>query len=238
MNLLSRTVSLLGMALAIGCSPRLAVAAPAATAVLNFSDLGSHAADQPAIARIVAQGIMSPVSPGAFEPDAPVSRGDFVVSIQHMLTLKAPAQPPVFGDVPPTNKVHGALAATAPYMNRQLLCVGYVLGTNFQADEPIGRGLVAITLVNALIARKQIELVTVADADKALTNVADANLLSAPARQYLATALTNGIPTLRPGNEIAAGSAMTRDEFAVMLDRVQQNFKIAPIRPTTSPAPK
>jgi hypothetical protein len=236
---------MVGMTLVISCLPPMSLiaqtliaqasqpqpVAPSVAAIGSFSDLASHAADQPAIARMVAQGIMKPVSPGTFEPDAPVPRGDFVVSIQHMLALKAPAQPLEFGDVPQTNEIYSALAATAPYMNRQLLCVGCALGTNFLADEPIDRGLIAITLVNVLIARNQVKLATVADADKSLANVADANLLIGPARRYLATALANGILNLQPGNKIDPMSAVSRDEFAVMLDHVQQQFKIPSVLP-------
>ena len=140
----------------LSCNRLTAVPARAATAADNFSDLSAHAAEQPAIARIVAQGIMGPASPGKFDPDGVVTRGEFASSVQRMFALKPPVNPPLYSDVPAGTPAYQVAAAAGPYLGAHVLCGGCVLTNDFfrirrspgvslrlvlaRAPKPDGRG--------------------------------------------------------------------------------------------------
>lgn len=191
----------------------------------DFTDLSGHAAEQPAIARIVAQGIMGPASPGKFDPDGVVTRGEFALAMQRMFALKPPANPPVYPDVPPGTPTYFAAAAAGPYLGAQILCSGCALSNNFFPDQAVSNGVVTIALVNMLVLEKLITLETPDRAASGLASVPETNELSPLAKRFLATAITHGFLTLRD-NKIDLASEPTRAEMAVQLDNIQQKFAV------------
>jgi hypothetical protein len=197
-----------------------------ATAGNDFSDLSGHATEQPAIARIVAQGIMGPASPGKFDPDGLVTRGEFALSMQRMFALKLPANPPVYPDVPPGTPTYLAAAVAGPYMGAQILCSGCALSNNFFPDQAVSHGVVTIALVNMLVLEKLIALETPDRAGSVLAPVPETNELSPLAKRFFATAITYGFLALRADNKINLGSELTRAEMAVELDNIQQKFAV------------
>jgi hypothetical protein len=198
---------------------------------IALSDLRAHAAEEPAISRIVAQGIMKPIAPGKFDPDGVVTRDEFAASLQHMFNLPAPARPIRFPDLSPRSPNYAAIQAAAPYMNAQILCPGCLLSRRFLPDEAASRGVSTLAIVRILVAKKKLPLPSPAEADHALANVTDAKGLAPEARPYFATALSSGILTLRPGNKTELGLEHTRAELAAQLDHVQRTLKIAEVKP-------
>jgi hypothetical protein len=196
-----------------------------------FVDLANHPAAAPAINSMVAQGIMRGVSQTQFAPDASYSLGEFMLSMQHMFKLTAPARPINFPDVPRDSPIYAAVEAVTPFMDRGLFCPGCALGTNFIARQPVMRAVVATILVNILKAENKILLVSPAEAESVLANVSDASSLPPTARTIFATALKSEIIALEPGNNINLGYQPTRAHTAVLLDAVQKNFNIPPVRP-------
>jgi hypothetical protein len=197
-----------------------------ATAGDDFSDLSGHATEQPAIARIVAQGIMGPASPGKFDPDGVVTRGEFALSMQRMFALRPPVNPPAYPDVPPGTPTYLAAAAAGAYLGAQIMCGGCVLSNNFFPDQAVSNGDVTITLVNLLVLRKSIALETPDRAASVLTSVPETDDFSPLAKRFFATAITNGFLALRADNTIDLGLEPTRAELAVELDNIQQKFDL------------
>jgi hypothetical protein len=193
--------------------------------LIAFSDLAGDPAE-PAINSMVAQGILHPVSPTQFAPHEPLTRGDFVIAIQHMFNLPREAKPINFTDISPGTPLYAALQAVEPYLGRQTLCFGCALGTNFMPDQPITRANVTFTVTRVLTEQKKLQLLTPAEVDSVLERIPDADQLSAPSRAYFATAIKSGISPLGPENRIEPASPVTRSESAVLLDNVQRKFEI------------
>lgn len=202
----------------------------AAQTQTKFTDLANHTAEQPAIGSLVNQGIMVGVSPTEFNPDAPMTNGDFVVSVQKMFGLTAPAQKTNFTDVPASSAIYSAVQAVAPYLGRQLSCFGCQLGTNFGPDQPASRLMTALTVTNILLMQKKFTLMAPDAAETALQDVSDAAQLQGPVRAYVATALQQNILTLTPQHAIEGLSPMTRANIAVQLDAVQTKFNVPQVR--------
>lgn len=201
-------------------------AEPHRAATPTFSDLANYAAQRSAIEHMVSQGIMSPISPGKFGPEAPVTRGDFATSMLYMFNLPEWAKPTEFPDVARTSAIYPAVSAAAPFMNLQILCFGCALGENFMPRQPISRAESTVVLVRILLARRQIQVLSSQQADDALANVADAKDLSPPARTLFATAIQSGILALRPDKTIQPGLQHTRADMAELLDKIQKKYEI------------
>lgn len=197
----------------------------------RFSDLAHHMAEEPAINRMVAQGVMRPVSPTKFAPDMPETLGEFAVSVQHMFDLPQPPKPINFSDVPPSSPIHAAVQAMVPYMGRHILCFGCALATNFLPNQPVSRAISAVTLVRILMAQKKISLLTMMEADEVLRNVEEAKTLPPPSRPYFATAIRSGILALSPEHKIEPAREHSRANMAVLLDHVQKKFNVPRVRP-------
>ncbi len=198
----------------------------AARGAVELNDLAAHALESPAINNMVSQGIMKAAAAGQFAPDATETLGDFVVSVQGMFNLGKPAQATEFGDVLANSSLYDAVQAVAPYMGRQMLCFGCMLGKNLLPEQPISHALAAMIMAQVLVAQKKLTLPTAAETDAALANVADASQIPPPARPYFAAAVTGGIVTLQPGNRIVLGMAHTRAEVAVLFDGAQKKFSL------------
>jgi hypothetical protein len=202
------------------------------TSTAPFSDLGGHAAEIQSIDSMVAQGILSGVSPTEFAPEAPLTHGDFVIAMLHMFKLPRTAHPTEFSDIPLESPLHGALEAVEPFLGRQLLCFGCALGKNFMPRQAISSAETAFTLVRILTAQNKLQLLSPVEIDSVLAKVSDASQLSRPSRVYFATAIRNGILSLGPDNKMDLTREQTRAGAAVLLDRVQQTFDVPRVNPS------
>ena len=199
---------------------------------VTFSDLANHFAEEPAIKRMVSQGIMTAVTPGRFDPDGATTRATFAVALHKMFGPAKPTQaittsPP---DLSETDPAHAAVLATAPFMNRQILCMGCLLSKNFFPNEPISRAESIIALVRALVAAKRLQFVSRSYAENILSSVTDSSDFPKRAKSYLATAVANGIVQLRPDHTTGPSANPTRAETAVLLDNVQKRFEMTPVK--------
>jgi len=217
----SLTCALLGF---VAAAPNMA-AQPA----VEFKDLAAHPVETPAINNMVSQGIMKPVGATEFAPDAAETLGEFVVSVHSMFNLGQPAKATEFGDVTAKSAIYAAVQAVTPYMGRQMLCFGCLLGKNLLPEQSISHAQVAMIMAQVLVAQKKLALPTAAETEAALANVADAGLIPPPARPYMAAALTGGIVTLQSGYKIALGMTHTRAEVAVIFDGAQKKFSLPQI---------
>jgi hypothetical protein len=197
----------------------------------DISDLGAHAGEAPAINSMVTQGIMRIVDTAKFEPDAPTTRGELAVSMQHMFNLKRPAQPVDFTDIPPSSPLYSAVQAVAPFLGRETLCFGCALISKFLPNEAVSRVEEAVLLTNILLAHKKFGLLSKAEAEPVLAALADANTLKGPLRLYVATAIRNDVLTLPAPNRLDPHAVHSRAQTAVTLDRVQKEFRLQPVSP-------
>jgi hypothetical protein len=196
-----------------------------------FHDVAKDAPAAGAIDRMVAQGIMHPVSPNEFAPDTPETLGHFVASIQHMFRLEPKASAPLFTDVPPDSPIFAAVQATAPYLGRQLLCFGCALGTNLVPDQPLSRAQEGMLITQVLIAQKRLQLLDPAATHVVLSGGADTNKVSAPAAPYIATAVKAGVLPLTAERRLEPATPATRVAVATSLDTVQRTFKVPEVQP-------
>jgi hypothetical protein len=149
--------------------------------------------------------------------------GDFAGSVQKVFSLGPPQTPRVFVDLSSNDPLYAVAQALGPYLNRQVLCPGCQLVNSFGGDEPISRGHAAVLLVSILLAQGKVALDTTAQTDAALANVGDAATLSPVTRQFLATALDQGVLTLI-GNQLAPRADLAPADGAAMLSGVSTKF--------------
>jgi len=196
----------------------------------NISDLTAHPAEAPAIHSMVAQGVIRVVGE-KFEPDAPMTRGDLAIATQHLFKLGRPAQIVEFTDIPRTSPLYSAVQSVAPFLGREALCFGCALISKFLPNVAVTRIESAVLLTNILVAHNKFKLLSRAEAERVLANVADAKTLKGPLRMYVATAIRNDILTLPAPNRLDPHMVQSRALTAVMLDRAQNKFAIPTVTP-------
>lgn len=209
----------------------VALPQPRISARPNISDLDAHAGETSAINSMVTQGIMRTADTAKFDPDAPTTRGELAVSMQHMFNLGHPAQTVDFTDIPPSSPLYSAVQAVAPFLGREILCFGCALISKFLPNVPVTRIEGAVLLTNILVAHKKLKLLSRAEAEPVLATLVDAKTLEGPLRIYVATAIRNDVLTLPLSDHLDPHAVHSRAQTAVMLDRVQKKFML----PTVSP---
>jgi hypothetical protein len=192
-----------------------------------LTDIAALGQNRGGVVRIVKQGIMTPQSPAQFAPHEITTRRQFAVAVQRLFRLEvAQTGHPSFSDVPATDPDYQSIEAVAPHLQRQAFCPGCAMNTNFRPDAPIGVTLEAVVLTSILVTRSQIELVDPAESPTVVPPTGDLPRLAAPARIFVATAVKTNIVSL---DELRIGEiapSVTRARTAVLLDKVQQVFKI------------
>jgi hypothetical protein len=196
----------------------------------ELTDVSAGSFEAKAIKNLVGQGIMPPVAPGKFDPTATMKRGDFVVALQRLFNLPAPARQMKFSDVHQGDVAYTAIEAVAPYMDKQVPCPGCDIGAKFSSDAHVSRAESAITLVRILLAQNKLQLLGDAESDKVLSSVPDSQGLPKRTRPYIATAIQAGILECCAGNTIESTQLLTRADAAETLDRVQRRFDIPPAK--------
>jgi hypothetical protein len=217
--------------LALFVASTIALAQPQPSGRPQIADLDAHESEAPAIYRMVTQGIMSTIHPGRFEPDAPTTRAELAVSVQHMFNLGRPAQPAKFTDISPTSPLYSSVEAVAPFLGRQTLCFGCALISKFLPDELVSRIEGAVLLTNVLIAHRKVSLLSQAETEPVLATLVDANTLRGPLRVYVATAIRNGVLMLPAPNQLDPYAVYSRAQTAVLLDSVQSKFMFPQVSP-------
>jgi hypothetical protein len=180
----------------------------------------------------VAQGVMTPVSPGKFDPKGMMKRDEFAVALQRLFHLTVPNKAMKFSDVHPGDAVYAAVEAVAPYMDKQVPCPGCDIGPKFSPGATVSRAESAITIVRILVAQHKLQLVNDPESDKILSTVPDAQDLNKRTRPYIATAIQAGILDCCAGNTIEAIQLLTRADAAEILDKIQRRFDLPPVKPS------
>lgn len=231
-------ISASGLALAQQPTP-VRTKAPVVQQKVVFTDLENYSTEAPAINDMVAQGIIKQASPGIFNPEGVVTRGDFATMVQTLFQLTKPAEPVAFSDLKTTDPIYGAVQSMAPFMNRQALCRGCALSTNFSPNVAISREEAAVILVRILGSRNLVQQLSDSDLNTFLSSTPDAKNWKPFAAPYFAVAIKSGIIPLLGDNTFQPAMKLTRVSTAVVLDSVHQRF-IAPVLihgPVVTPTP-
>jgi hypothetical protein len=201
------------------------------TAAATLTDISSLGAQSSAVARIVNQGIIAPLSPGNFGPQEIISRRQFAVAMKRMFDLQIPPHPPAIHDLADSDPDAAAIKATASFMQSQAFCPTCALNNNFEPDAPMSEILQAVTLTSILESRHHFALVSTSDAESILSASPSLPHVATPARIFLATAVRNSIVTL---DDLQARqgvlNVVTRANAAILLDTIQQRFKIPTVQ--------
>lgn len=198
-------------------------------ASVRLDDLPGDSAERQAIERMVSQGVMHPISPSRFQPEAKNSLGDFIVSVQRMFTLKPATQRPFFSDIGPDSPIFTAVQAVAPYLGRQILCPGCALGSKLLPRRAATRAQAAVILTKVLMAESRLQLLGSGETDAVLARTTDAGKIPLSARPYIATAIRVDLIAPHRDGTISPGSALTRADTAVLLENVQRHFRLVPL---------
>lgn len=192
-------------------------------------DVDARSAEAAAIASLIRQQVLSARTETEFQPQAPLKRGEMAIAL-HKLLNPSPLPNRIgvarFPDVQLGTPLEEAVTAIAPYRNRQILCPGCALGSNFLADDNPSRFETAVVLVSILLAQHRLELVSDAERDRIASSVKGTSDLLPLARTYLATALKYKLLNLGPANEADLDSPIQRGDFAVQLVDIQQRFRL------------
>lgn len=189
-------------------------------AIVNMTDLAGFTAEQPAIQRMLAQGIMTPTSAGHFTPTGTVTRAEFAEMLQHMFGLKA-ATNNAFSDVPASDQRIGAIAAAAPFMNRQIFCFGCQLTQKFLPDKVISRAEAAVYVVRVLGSEGKVQQVPAADLPTIAGRAADAVTWGPLLTPLLAVALQSHLLDVESDNTLQPAKPLQRVHAAVLFDTAQ-----------------
>jgi hypothetical protein len=147
---------------------------------------------------------------------------------QQKLFLSAPSFAITFTDVRPSDEIYPAVQAIGGFMNAQVLCPGCSLSTNYFPNEPVSRAVATVALVRILVADNKIQLLSPAESKAVLANISDASSLPSPSLPYFATAIKNGILSVKAGGSIQPSLPNTRDGMSAMLDHIQKQFNVQP----------
>jgi len=182
--------------------------------LLPFDDIeASYAKEQ--IVRLFNHNVISGTGFRTFEPAKPITRAEFVTMVSRLLGLKpVPNDIPAFGDVPRDAWFYGWVQAG--------INLNIVQGTSpygFEPDKLITRQEAATMIVRAMKRQAQAAAASVSPTDLPYN---DKNSVAAWAVPYVRLAAQLGLMTGDAG-QFRPSAPMTRQETAVVFDRVLQN---------------
>jgi hypothetical protein len=116
---------------------------PAASPPIDFPDVSSDYWAYPFIRDLSTRGIIGGFPNGTFQPDQPVTRGQFAVQLQKAFTKPDKLPPKAFADVPENYAIAVDKAVKSNFMS------GYPDG-NFRPDQNVSRTEAVISLIRGL----------------------------------------------------------------------------------------
>jgi hypothetical protein len=153
-----------------------------------------------------------------------VTLAEFATNVREKFALPQPADLVVFDDLRPGDANYVAAQAIYPFLHRQLLCPECALSSSFSPRDPVTRAQAAVVLVSILSAQERINLLSPEQTADVLSELPDADAISTFARPYIATALTNGILVLQPGDMFRPTQPYLRAELAPAIDTIERRF--------------
>lgn len=196
---------------------------------VKLNDLPAVAAQQAAIKRIVAQGIIEPATATTFNPNGTVTRGDFAVMLQRLFALQAPAHVAAFTDINIRDPRWGSIQAVAIYMNPQVFCFGCALQSTFSPNAPISRGQATVYILRVLAAQGKVSALSPSAIDSTIASTAGAKTWDPRLAPLYALGVKEQIAPLYGSAGLAPNTAVTRVHAAVLLDNTQR-LKAIPLR--------
>lgn len=154
------------------------------------------------------------------------TRAEFALLMQQQFALPAPKHPRSFPDVSPNDPAYAAIEAAASFMDPMVLCPGCELTRNFFPNQSVTRAVSTVTIVRILVSRGNIQMLTPAQADGVLANIADAQQLPRPSRTFFATAVSRGILPSLTNNRIDPALVNTRDDINAILQKLQAQIEL------------
>jgi hypothetical protein len=195
------------------------------------SDLPNDAEARLAVTQMVRQGVMPTRAAGKFAPSEPATLGEYLISLQHLFALPQPQRPVNFTDVTPDSPYYAAVQATAPYLNRQVMCSHCSLSTNLYPEQSLTRSTSIVALVSILNARGALPLVDASRSDQVLEGMDDTKNLGPLARRYVATAISGGLIPVSAAHRAELSQIQVRASAAVILNRAQSKFQVPQVHP-------
>jgi hypothetical protein len=186
-----------------------------------FNDLGNYGWAQNAISRLVSQGIFKGVGKNQFNPGGKLTRAQMSVLLSQYFGLESTNQSQnqkqkrkKYADVRQGDWYYNQVEATQDYFTSN--------GNSFNPNHSMSRAETAATLVNLLVQKGTLQLVSSDQADQILGQYADADQIPSNERVYVATAIQAGIMNGVGQNTFDPQGTLTRAEIATLLYNLQQ----------------
>ncbi len=189
---------------------------PAFAASVEFVDLNGHWARN-YVLPLAQDGVISGKAPGVFDPEANITRAEFVTLVSKLTNLHPDEKAP-YADVVEGAWFAPTISAAKAY---GVIDENLVVGGNFSPDAPITREEMTSVIVRlaeeirgALLNKKE--------------GFTDASTFAGWTAEYIAKAAGEGIVTGNPDGSFNAKGNATRAEAAVMLKRFRDLLQKAP----------
>lgn len=184
-----------------------------------FNDLGNYGWAQNAISRLVSQGVFKGVGRNQFNPGGKLTRAQMSVLLSQYFGVKQTNQNKnhkrkKYTDVQQSDWYYNQVEATQDYFTSN--------GNSFNPNHSMSRAETAATLVNLLVQKGTLQLVSSDQADQILSQYADADQIPSNERVYVATAIQAGIMNGVGQNTFDPQGTLTRAEIATLLYNLQQ----------------
>ncbi|MBQ1935868.1 MAG: S-layer homology domain-containing protein, partial [Clostridia bacterium] len=180
---------------------------PVFGANVEFTDLNGHWA-RSYVLPLAQDGVISGKAPGVFDPEANITRAEFVTLVAKLTNLHPDEKAP-FADVAEGAWFAPTISAAKAY---GVIDENLVSGGNFNPDQPITREEMTSVIVRlaeeirgALLNKKE--------------GFTDASAFAPWTAEYIAKAAGEGIVTGNPDGSFNAKGNATRAEAAVMIKR-------------------
>ncbi|MBR6915381.1 MAG: S-layer homology domain-containing protein [Clostridia bacterium] len=182
----------------------------------GFSDVADSRWSASAIVYAVTKGYMNGVGNGKFDPTGALTRGMVATVLWRREGSPAPTAPSGFVDVPA-----GAWYADAVAWAKETGVVNGMTETTFAPNGFITREQLA-TMLFRFSSSAPVSVPERAD----LSPFADDEKTSAWAKESLEWAVEAGLINGTDGNHLAPGGNATREQFAAIIERYDESFKL------------
>ena len=183
---------------------------------VSFNDIAEKSpVVQEAATRLAAHGIMRGDGAGGFNPDAGITRAQFVAAIVLAFDMLDPNAQNRFDDLSPSDWYYHAIATA----HNENIVAGFDDNT-FRGDLEMPKDQMITLAANLLAARIGYTMPDGSHADSILAAYLDQDLLAQWARRPVALATAENILPMRQDSLFAPQSVMTRGDAAVVIYRL------------------
>lgn len=186
----------------------------------ELSDISGHWAEE-AVRNLYKEGVINGKADGRFDPEASVTRAEFVSMVNRALSVPHMDFQPFYTDVP-----FGAWYAEGVFdaFARDLIADELTPDNRFNPDAPITREEMTVILTDALLNERFLPM---KQAD--LSAFSDAYAVESWAKDKVGHAVENGLILGNPDNTFAPKATATRAESAVIIHRLLTLVNTPPV---------